>query len=74
MLASFIQSEDVYLLTNAPKVITNEIIKSLQTGLFSSKDIKMLSSEESALCIEEKKCIDAIRKKNSKCSLKTTKC
>lgn len=66
MLASFIQSEDVYLLTNAPKVVTNEIIKSLQTGLFSSKDIKMLSSEESALCIEEKKCIDAIRKKNSK--------
>ena len=66
LFSSFIQSDDLYLLTNGSKVITNEIVKSLESGLFSLNDIKMLSSEERAVCSEEETCIDAIRKKNSK--------
>lgn len=66
LFSPFIHSDDVYLLTNSSKVITNEIVKNLQSGLFSSNNIKMLSSEESVICLEEETCIDTIRKKNSK--------
>jgi hypothetical protein len=69
LFSSFIHSEDVYLLTNSSKVITNEITKSLQSGLFSSSDIKILSSEEKAMCIKEETCIDSVRKKDSKAKI-----
>ena len=69
LFSSFIHSDDVYLLTNSSKVITNEIVKSLQSGLFSSNNIKMLSNEESTICLQEETCIDAIRKKNSKAKI-----
>jgi|TARA_B110000879_G_scaffold140115_1_gene182508 hypothetical protein len=69
LFTSITQSEDFYLLTNAPKVITNAITKSLETGSFSAIDLKILSDEEMKLCSQEESCIDAIRKKNSKAKI-----
>jgi hypothetical protein len=65
LFSSFIQSEDTYLLTNATKVVKNEIVKSLETGLFSSTDFKALTDEEMSLCSQEETCISSIRKKDS---------
>tara|TARA_B100000780_G_scaffold134191_1_gene94083 strand:+ start:501 stop:1631 length:1131 start_codon:yes stop_codon:yes gene_type:complete len=69
LFTSITQSEGFYLLSNAPKVITNAITKSLETGSFSAIDLKILSDEEMKLCSQEESCIDAIRKKNSKAKI-----
>jgi len=69
LFTSITQSEGFYLLSNAPKVITNAITKSLETGSFSAIDLKILSDEEMKLCSQEESCIDAIRQKNSKAKI-----
>lgn len=69
LFSSFIQSEDIYLLTNATKVVKNEIVNSLKTGSFSSTDFKMLTDTEMSLCSQEETCISSIRGKNSKAQI-----
>tara|TARA_Y100000992_G_scaffold299910_1_gene267501 strand:- start:1255 stop:2382 length:1128 start_codon:yes stop_codon:yes gene_type:complete len=66
LFASFVSTKDYYIVTNASSGLNSILIDSASKGPLSDKQIKTLTKEDLAVCVEEDLCIEKVIEKDPK--------
>ena len=66
LFASFVSTKDYYIVTNASSGLNSILIDSASKGPLSDKQIKTLTKEDLAACVEEDLCIEKVIEKDPK--------
>jgi len=66
LFASFVSTKDYYIVTNVLSGLNSILIDSASNGPLSGKQIKTLTKEDLATCVEEDLCIEKVIEKDPK--------
>ena len=66
LFASFVSTKDYYIVTNVLSGLNSILIDSASNGPLSGKQIKTLTKEDLASCVEEDLCIEKVIEKDPK--------